>query len=186
MCLNHEKRAKAYGSPTARLKRTHGGIAKALDEAAYAETNECIILTGYSHGHPSIPYEGRSMLAARAVWVIRHGDPGDRLVLHRCNRVSGAHGSINIRHLKLGDHAQNMREAAEAGAWGPALYNRGALHGQAKLTEKNVREIRRLSALGVGRTALAERFNVSRATIRAVAIRRTWAWLPDDEDEAAA
>ncbi|MGW4825241.1 hypothetical protein ACWEP4_41715 [Streptomyces sp. NPDC004227] len=49
-----------------------------------------------------------------------------------------------------------------------------------------MREIRRLSALGVGRTALAERFNVSRAAIRAVAIRRTWAWLPDGEDEAAA
>ncbi|MFD5570493.1 hypothetical protein [Streptomyces cadmiisoli] len=185
MCVTHGRRARLYGSPEARKKRGKGSIRVALYAAATAKTNECVILSGYQEA-PRILHEGRYMLAARAVWIIAQGDPGDRLVLHRCNGGSGAHGCINIHHLYLGDHAQNMRDASKAGVWsGPNLANRGEGHGNAKLTEADVREIRSLSDEGMGRTALAERYSVSRAAIRAIATRRNWAWLPDEPEAVA-
>lgn len=54
---------------------------------------------------------------------------------------------------------------------------RGSLNGQAKLTESNVREIRRRRLSGESRKALAEEFQVNVYAIRDCCVGNTWSWL---------
>ncbi|MER6557881.1 hypothetical protein ABT300_08960 [Streptomyces sp. NPDC001027] len=119
------------------------------------------------------------MAVARAVWSLANGDPGESHVLHSCNGGSGEHGCINIRHLRLGTHAENMRDKLEA-----ERQARGETHGLHKLTEQDVREIRRRYLPGRGRRGgngrqLAEEFGVSPVTISQVANHKSWGWLAD-------
>jgi HNH endonuclease len=50
-------------------------------------------------------------LAHRLVWTQANGEiPVGLLILHRCNNPS----CVNLEHLYLGDHAQNMRDRVRA------------------------------------------------------------------------
>ncbi|MEV5047339.1 helix-turn-helix domain-containing protein [Streptomyces griseoincarnatus] len=179
MCTPHQRRAERYGNPTIREKRPRGQLLQELKAAAHARTDDCVFLNGYAE-RPVVLMEGKTWHAARYVWKLRHGDPGQAYVLHSCNGGSGDHGCINIRHLYLGDHRRNMRDMVEAGnTMRGEIQNRGEEHGMAKLREEDVREIRRLSAAGMGRQAVADLFNVSRSAVVAIVHRRRWGWLPD-------
>src|SRR5690606_7024649 len=76
MCRLHRDRQRLYGDPLLSRKRVHGALLEDLKAAAYATTDECLFLAGYS-GRPSVPFQGVTMFASRAVWIIRHGDPGE-------------------------------------------------------------------------------------------------------------
>lgn len=142
-CDNHYNQWRKYGDAEARQRRERGSVPRELEAAARAETDECIILTGYKR-RPNVQHEGTWMNASRAVWIIADGDPGDRYVLHSCNDGTGAHGCINRRHLYLGDHDQNMRDRNAAGHIAIGRTDmRGEDHPSAVLTEEAVREIRR-------------------------------------------
>jgi len=52
---------------------------------------------------------------------------------------------------------------------------RGESHVNAKLTEDQVRAIRREHEAGVGYTRLARKFNISKAAAARVCLRQTWA-----------
>ncbi|MEV5930923.1 hypothetical protein ACPCSG_23535 [Streptomyces cellulosae] len=106
------------------------------------------------------------MTASRAVWVLAHGDPGDRYVLHTCHR--GEDGCINLLHLYLGDQAQNVVDTVSAGR-----HALGERNGQAKLTADQARRVRELAGT-MTQDALAARFNVSRQAISHVLHGRTW------------
>jgi hypothetical protein len=54
---------------------------------------------------------------------------------------------------------------------------RGERHHRAKLTEDDVREIRRQGALGVPYSALATKYPVSPSMIGLICRRRAWAWV---------
>jgi hypothetical protein len=150
-------------------KRAKGGLLAELERAAKATSSACLILTGYV-GRPNAVINGRGMLASRAVWILAHGDPGDRHVLHTCHR--GQEGCINIRHLYLGDNDQNIRDMVAAGR-----STRGERSAQHKLTRRQVQEIRRLMAAGVPQRAIAREFGVSRATCSSIKHGRVWGWL---------
>ncbi|MFJ3274014.1 hypothetical protein [Streptomyces sp. NPDC086776] len=178
MCQKHYLRTRIHGSPHIVLQRSSEEIAAFLLAAATATTDECIIAPGRSRQAARL--DGKQMQAARAVWVLAHGDPGDLHVLHTCNGGSGAHGCINVRHLYLDTHQRNMRDKQEA-----ERQARGETHGEHKLTEADVHEIRRRYRPGRGRQAgktkeLVEEFGVSPATISQVANRKTWRWLEND------
>jgi HNH endonuclease len=53
-------------------------------------------------------------------------------------------------------------------------YPRGKSNTSSKLTESNVREIRRLRFEGVGRNELAERYGVTPVTVHNIVTRKTW------------
>jgi len=138
---------------------------------------------------------GHSVLAHRAAFKVAHGYLPDSDILHSCDNPP----CCNPAHLSPGTHAENMRQASERGrmptgashaarrnpgAWGTqrpenlaavlASMTRGAAKGSARLTETNVREIRRRYAEGEGQRALAREFGVSHSTIGHVTARRTW------------
>ena len=86
-------------------------------------------------------------------------------VLHRCDNKK----CVNTSHLYIGTQSNNVRDS----------YNRGVRpRGMAKLTEDDVREIRRMAADGVWGVYLAKWFGVSQTTIYSIKNGRTWKHLP--------
>ena len=179
MCNTHWQRVRDNEDPHMRKLRSHGEVMDALLNAAFAETDECIIAPDGDHRRP-VSVDGEKMMTARAVYYLGTGRHPDVLhVLHACNGGSGAHGCINIRHLRLGTHDENMQDKQEA-----ERQARGETHGMHRLAEDNVRDIRRRyyagNRAGAGNCAdLAAEFGVTKGYIREIAGRRTWAWLPD-------
>lgn len=113
-------------------------------------------------------------------WSI--GPTDGQQVQHLCNRVA----CVRPSHLTLGTPAENTQYAASLGRMASGerhwlrtrpdtrQHARGARNGSAKLTEADVREIRRLAAEGVPQKILAVRFGVSESVISAVVRRKTW------------
>ncbi|WP_202234511.1 hypothetical protein [Actinacidiphila reveromycinica] len=175
MCSKHYYRWRTHGDPLKTIMRSPGGLLAELQAAAHATGDECIIMR--FTGRPFIDYEGTWMNASRAVWTIRHGDPGERHVLHTCHR--GEEGCISIRHLYAGDNAQNMRDKVEAGRSA-----RGELNAKHKLTAPQVQEIRRLIAAGQSYRVIGERYGVTKKSIGDIGTGKTWSWLPPKEGPA--
>jgi hypothetical protein len=73
-------------------------------------------------------------------------------------------------NLARGTYSDNSQDSIRNGT-----FVRGSLHGQAKLTEDNVREIRRLYATGkFTQKELGLRFGVDQTTISLIVKRQTW------------
>lgn len=177
-CNMHRKVAQNNGGdPTARQRAGRGALLAFVQRAAVATGDECLIPPGWEQ-RPIVKLDGRAMTAARAVWTIAHGEPADRDVLHTCNGGSGAHGCISIRHLYLGDDAQNARDKIEAGR-----QPQGEGHAMHVLTEADVREIRRRHVSGTGpynrgnTRDLADEFSVAVTTVRNAVNGRSWRYL---------
>jgi len=147
---------------------------------------DCIEHEGYrdKDGYGTI---GRRK-AHRVAWASVHGPiPEGMLVLHSCDNPP----CVNVNHLHLGTHADNMREKSERNAaWreraGRVLReNRytgaGDKAPNRKLTAEQVAEIRRLYRPNPGRNrsaesqqALAVRFGVSQSQISRLVRGEQW------------
>ncbi len=69
--------------------------------------------------------------------------------------------------------ANNLDKRRHGTNWGP----RGTRQKHSKLTEDDVREIRRLRNLGHKYTELAKHYGVHKSTVEHAATYRNWAWL---------
>lgn len=157
--------------PTGRpRKRNNGEILQLLRAAAETTSGECVILTGHAD-RPTAHLNGKKMNASRAVWVLAHGDPGEAHVLHTCHR--GDDGCINLRHLKLGDNDQNIRDMI-----GADRHSRGTRRWSAKLDDATVQKMRdRYAQGGISYAALGALFSVSESTAHRVVSRAGWKHL---------
>jgi len=84
----------------------------------------------------------------------------------------------NPRHLFLGTHADNMRDRDRKGRTVVPPARAGADNAQARLTERDVDEIRWVHAANHPRRALATAFGVSPSAITLIANRKTWSHVP--------
>ncbi len=179
MCSKHWQRWRKHGDPLAGPdKRRNGEYQALLQAAAFSTADECVLVTGWKT-RPNVAIGDRQVNASRAVWAIAHGDPGTAFVLHTCHR--GAEGCVNIRHLYLGDQAQNGRDMAVGGRRKGIVTVRGERAPKAKLTEDSVREIRRRHAAGESQVSLGKAFNVSQPAIGYIVRRESWAHIDDDQ-----
>lgn len=174
-CRMHYSRWRSHGHVLSRIRIPD--VQPALQAAADATTDDCIRFPGQQKRRPIVRINNTTMWASRAVWILANGDPGPLQVLHSCNGGSGTSGCINLRHLYLGTAARNTQDCIEAGRH-PSLL-RGDAKSNARLSEAQVREIRRRISPGRGgnTAALAAEYGVSLTTIRHIVSRRKWAWL---------
>ena len=122
--------------------------------------------TGIGYGRMRVGK--RRVRAHRLAWEIRHGeDPGDALVLHRCDNPA----CVRVDHLFLGTHDDNMADRQSKGRTVKML---GSRHGMAKLTEQSVLEIRRLRRNGKRHREIAKSFGVSPSLISVILAGKNW------------
>lgn len=135
------------------------------------EDGECWIWQGTvsSNEYGVITLDGVNRPTHVLSYELSNGEiPEGLFVLHKCNRKL----CINPDHLYIGTHNDNMRDMADSDV------NKGEGNGNSILTEKDVREIKKLIASRmITYNNIAQNYGVKRQTIKDIALGRTWAWL---------
>jgi len=119
---------------------------------------ECWEWTGCTNrGYGEIRFRRRQQKTHRVSWILHFGEITNELcVLHKCDNPT----CVRPDHLFLGTRKDNHADGV----------NKGRIHfpsqkPRRKCTEEQVREIRRLYAIGISDYKLCEQFSISRATI---------------------
>jgi hypothetical protein len=132
---------------------------------------DCIEYTGPLDdcGYGRINRNGKLVRIHREVWEFNHGPiPKGLCVRHSCDNPA----CININHLLIGTHAENMRDKSERGR---VVSSPGSSNGSAKLDESGVAEIKRRLDSGETCAAIARDYPVSESNIRHIKKGRKWA-----------
>ena len=109
--------------------------------------------------------------AHRAAWILVNGPiPDGMCVCHICD----VRRCVNPKHLFLGTVRDNKADEMRKGRHGF-----GAKHPIAKLTDTDVRTIRKLAANNIAVRAIADRYGVTYQNIRRIIRRETWRHLED-------
>lgn len=147
-------------------------------------SGDCWIWTAQRNrkGYGAFSVDGRSRQAHRVAYTLFVGPiPEGMFVCHRCDVPA----CVNPRHLFLGTAADNsadmVRKNRRRGALVPVA---GEKHPAARLTERDVRDIRRRAAEGEPRSGLALRYGITRENVRRIVLRQTWRHVAPDAEEA--
>jgi hypothetical protein len=152
------------------------------------KSGQCWLWTAarFSNGYGAFRVAGNNVRAHRHSYELTNGPiPPGMVVCHTCDNPA----CVRPDHLFLGTSADNARDMSEKGrgATGgknasrlhPERLRRGEAHGRAKVTEEQVREIRRLYAEGVPHRKLAKMFGLSPSPILDIVHRRHWQHVED-------
>jgi hypothetical protein len=123
--------------------------------------SNCVLFSGYKNadGYGWCTYKGKQMGAHRAAWIKKFGIIPDGMhVLHKCDNPP----CINLDHLYLGTHDQNMKDKAIRGRVKIS-----------KLSSDDVSSIKKLRGDGMFLKEIAKRFNVSFQTIHYICTGRS-------------
>lgn len=111
---------------------------------------------------------GKMLPAHRVSWEFNIGPiPTGMHVLHSCDNRE----CVNPKHLRLGTHAENMRDVKIRGRAHRSL---GSDHPMHVLVERQIKEIRALVSSGLSRKDVARSYGVSVGTVHGVVSRKTW------------
>jgi HNH endonuclease len=150
---------------------------RTLAERLAAKTDrsgECWIWTGKAslcdNGYGQIRVGPRFRKVHRVAWELAYGPIPDPylFVCHRCD----VRLCVRPEHLFLGTHQINQRDKVEKGR-----HVRGMTAPRAKLTDDQVREIRRLSAAGRSRASLGREYGIGNASVSKIVLRQRWAHI---------
>lgn len=173
-CSMHWQRWSTHGAPTG--GGTHKG--EPMEYLLKHMNDGCgypwpFATAGSPRPYASLKVNGKNQPATRVVCEIAHGPPPtpDHEAAHGC----GNSLCFNADCLRWATPVENNADKLVHDT-----HNRGTRHGQARLTEQDVRAIR---SSGDGPDVLARRFGVSVKHISNIRRRRVWAWL-DAEDNS--
>lgn len=127
----------------------------------------CLLWTASTNedGYPHMNIGGKTRRVSRYLWEQENGPiPPRHEVMHDCDKPR----CIDLRHFKLGTHAENMADMAMKSR---ARAPRGESNGLAKLTEAEVRAIR-LDPRPC--PAIAADYGIARTTAWQVKTGRGW------------
>jgi HNH endonuclease len=135
------------------------------------KTNDCWVWTASCNelGYGHFGVKRKINLAHRVSWVIHNGQiPNGMLVCHRCDNPP----CVRPDHLFLGTNADNSRDSV---AKKRRARHIGTKNGSNKLTEDQIREIRKSYKNGeVTFQDLADKFNVSNGHISRIVHKQSW------------
>lgn len=118
----------------------------------------------------------RMRYAHRVAWTITHGDPGKLHVCHHCDNPK----CINPAHLFVGTARDNALDMVRKGR-AKNKPHPGTAHKLAKLTDDDVREIRRLYTPSPRKPhpyntkGLAKKYGVAPSLIHRIVCGQSWA-----------
>jgi hypothetical protein len=194
-CTMHYSRWHQHGDPLITLiivGDDQARIESYIDRSGGPDA--CHPWTGgqWTDGYGCVKVGDRARCAHVAIWELENGPkPPDAQLDHECHNRAVRDGSCrpgkcphrlccNLRHIiarASKDEHFNATTPWDRSAWA---------RNRAKLTEAQVREIRRLLADGKPvsrRTDLAERYGVSTMQIYRIAIGRSWSWIPTENGQ---
>ena len=170
LCPAHYRRMRRYGSPEVlKQRQMHGFTLRERFWHYVQKTSGCWYWVGYKdpQGYGRLHIDGRPELAHRLSWKIHDGDiPQNKHILHECDNPA----CVNPDHLYIGNQLSNMQDMWRRGRAKPG-HLVGEKHGMSKLTEAQVRDIRKSDKPG---TALATRYGISTTTICDIRKGRIW------------
>jgi len=103
------------------------------------------------------------LMTHRVSWYLRYGPiPEGAKLLHKCD----TRNCVNPDHLFLGTNADNQHDKVAKGRQA-----KGVTQGSAKLTERQVRQIRKAEGTQI---EIAKRFGVNQTLISAIKRRVIW------------
>lgn len=175
-CSRHYQRWKNHGDPTKTLhtREANGTPAdvRLWRKIERGGPDDCWpwLASVNPAGYGRLNVGGKFIKAHRLAWESTNGPiPSGLHVLHRCDNPR----CCNPRHLFLGTHADNM---ADLFAKRRRAY--GERHWMARLTERDVIEMRAMRSAGESYQEIARRFGVARMTAKNAILGKTWAHVP--------
>ncbi len=118
------------------------------------------------NGYVEYQFNSKKVRIHRYIYEECFGEiPAGKVIRHTCDNRA----CINPEHLIIGTHLDNMADMTSRGR-----QCKGEASPNAKLTESDVREIRKLLEQGETQTDIAKRFNVSRTVIRGIKLGNIW------------
>jgi len=120
-------------------------------------------------------YRNKKMKCTRTHIVVLITFKGKRPPGMWGRHLSGKRTDNRAVNLAWGTPKQNRQDAMNHGtAHIPTFHGKGSENPAAKLTEKEVREIRAQREKGVRLKAIAERHGISETTVSEICLRKTW------------
>lgn len=137
LCMKHYRRARLYGDPLVAMKRDR----LSLDESVRPD-GDCLIWTGEIDsrgGYGRIVIKGKAYSAHRYAYEQARGPVAPEM---RVDHICHNRACVNVAHLRLATHAQNLanRKGARAG-------NSTGFRNVYRAGEKFMVQIRKLGAL---------------------------------------
>lgn len=115
--------------------------------------------------------DAKVIIGHRASWMIHNGSiPHGLFVCHRCDNPI----CTNPEHLFLGTPKENTKDCIDKKRRNAPF---GLNHHNAKLSEEQVIEIKKLITLKISQSKIANRFKVSPSAIQNIADGKTWKHL---------
>lgn len=173
-CRKHYTRVWRYGDPYIVHKPQPKKVPVPKKIDFYVNEFGCFICTSHTRdkdGYPKIQVNKKPYMMSIFIYEQCFGEiPEGYVVRHTCDNPL----CINPEHLIIGTNADNVRDKVERGR---TVSFPGELNPMAKLTEKQVLEIRKLLKEGWTMTEIAKKFNVSRKAISKIHNRKSWTYL---------
>lgn len=169
-CSKHATRLRNHGSLSTNIRPGQRRMPRAqrfwAKVAITADDSRCWEWQAHRSPQGYGKFRGeQSTLATHYAWFLAYGRWTDKLLRHTCDNPP----CVNVRHLIEGSHMDNMLDMKIR-----KRSTTGMRSGKAKLTDQDVREIRRLREIGIGQRKVARRFGVSHTNIGAIERRETW------------
>ena len=125
-------------------------------------------------GYGRIHFGSRYVMATRFLWetILGRHIPEDYQMLHRCDVPA----CVNPDHLFVGTRSDNMRDSVSKGRFNSKPRGlKGVSHWGARLSDEQVRQIRKMKSAGVSTTTIMAIYKMCRSNICDIVAKRLWA-----------